>query len=78
MEILNNIWVALTTPNQELTFLLTLPLYFIESLVFMLIFLSFLNINSSKKQQTIYVFSLTCFSIFTKIVTSQYIVIKEC
>ena len=33
MELLNNIWNALTTPNETLTSLLTIPLFFIENLL---------------------------------------------
>lgn len=54
MEILNNIWTALTTENITLINILSVPLSFIEVLVSMLLFLSILNINSNKKQRIIY------------------------
>lgn len=55
MEILNNIWVALTTENQMLTKVIGLPFVIIEAIVFMLLFTSVLNIRTTKKQKTLYV-----------------------
>lgn len=55
MEILNNIWTALTNENEILTKILGLPFVFIEGLCFMLLFTQVLDITSSKKQKIIYV-----------------------
>ena len=54
MEILQTIWTAITTPNQELINILTIPLSFIETTVSMLLFLTFFNIKSTKKQRWIH------------------------
>lgn len=67
MELINNIWIALTTPNELNTMLFTLPLAFVEFFVFMKIFLVFLQIQSSKKQQLLYVILATTSSILSKL-----------
>lgn len=55
MEILNNIWMALTTPNQELVNILLIPIGIIEIFLTMLLFLSIFNIGATKKQKITYV-----------------------
>lgn len=55
MEILNNIWVALTTENEVLTKILGLPFIFIEMTISMLLFTTVLSISSNKKQKFLYV-----------------------
>lgn len=55
MEILNNIWMAISTPNEGLINIILLFSTFIESLLFLLIFTSVLNIQYSKKQAILYV-----------------------
>ncbi len=55
MELLNNIWTALTTENEILINILYVPLAFIEAYVFMLLFTEVLNIPSTKKQKILYV-----------------------
>lgn len=67
MEILNNIWTALSTPNEILTTILVNFLNFWENFLIMKLFLSIFNINSYKKSQIIYVIILTLFSIFIKL-----------
>lgn len=54
MEILNNIWTGLTTENMILINILSIPLLVIEQTLTMLLFLTILNINSSRKQKLIY------------------------
>ena len=51
MEILNNIWVALTTENENLTKAIGLPFIIIEVTVSMLLFSAILNIKLDKKQK---------------------------
>ena len=51
MELLNNIWNALTTPNEILINILSIPFTMIETTILMTLFLSILNINSNKKQK---------------------------
>ena len=53
MEILNNIWTVLITPNEFNTKLITSPFTFIEAYIGITLFLTFLNIPSNKK--TIYI-----------------------
>ena len=55
MEMLNNLWVALTTENLVLTSILYIPLAFIEAYVSMLLFTSVLNIKTTKAQKIQYV-----------------------
>lgn len=63
MEILQNIWIALTTANDGLTNIIFnkfgIPFIFIELTVNMLLFTTVLDIKSNKKQKITYV--LSCF-----------------
>lgn len=63
IQFLNNIWIALTTENAELVSLLVLPLYPIESLLVMSLFITIFNISANWKQKTIYVTLNTLISI---------------
>lgn len=65
MEILNNIWISLTTENEILFKILNIPLAFIESYVYMLLFTTLLNIKASKKQNIIYIISTSCLGIIS-------------
>lgn len=68
MEIFQTIWTSLTTENESLTNLVIIPLYFIEAYVSMLLFCTVLNIKYTKKQQLVYVFAISLFSIFSKFI----------
>lgn len=57
MEIFQNIWTALTTPNETLTAILCFPIYFVDALVNMLLFTTILNIKTPKKRKVLYVFT---------------------
>lgn len=65
MEIFQQIWHALTTPNKLLIDILSVPLSFIEITVTMLLFTSILNISSTKKQKIFYIFSLSIIAIIS-------------
>lgn len=65
MEILNNIWMAISTPNEGLINILTIPLFFVENYLIMTLFISILAISSSKKQKTIYVILMSIISFFS-------------
>ena len=65
MEILNNIWSALTTSNQFALNLLSIPLTFIEAIVSTLLFTTFLNINSTNKQKITYILLIAILGIIT-------------
>ena len=49
MEIFQTIWTALTTPNEILTNLLSIPLAFLDAYVCMLLFTTILNIPLTHK-----------------------------
>lgn len=55
MEILNNIWTALSTPNEGLINILSIPFTLIEIYLGMLLFVNILNIKANNKQKIIYV-----------------------
>ena len=63
MQILQNVWTALTTENEGLVSILTIPLSFIEAYIFILLF----KIVSTNKQKILYI---TIFSIIGCIIRS--------
>ncbi len=65
MEILNNLWILLTTENEFVTSIVTFPFYFVETYLSLCIFMTFLKIDLSKKQQLIYVISISLIFIFS-------------
>ena len=69
MELLNNIWNALTTPNECLINILSVPFTFIEAILSMFLFISILKIKSSKKFKALYIIL-----IYTTSIISNYIV----
>ena len=50
MELLNNICMALSTPNELIMNVITVPANFIEAFFAFKIFTSILNVKSSNKQ----------------------------
>lgn len=64
-EILNNIWIALSTPNELLINLIAIPAGFIENYLLMKLFINFFNIQVSGKQKTFYVLSITIVGFIT-------------
>ena len=67
MEIFQTIWTALTTPNETLSNLISLPFFFVETLVNMLLFTTLFNIESNKKLKIIYVIFSAMTSWLTRI-----------
>lgn len=65
MEILNNIWIALITPNEGLTNSLMLFMGIFENILSMHLFLTILNIQSNKKQKIIYIIFIYLVSLFS-------------
>lgn len=55
MELINNIWIALSTPNQLLITLLSIPFTILELFVTLIIFSTILKINISNKNKFIYI-----------------------
>lgn len=62
MEIFETIWNALITENQTMMTIISIPCTFIEIYLYMIIFLTILKINSTKKQRVMFV---TCFTIIS-------------
>lgn len=55
MEILQTIWISLTTPNEGLIKIIFIPLSFLDTFIGMFFFSTILNISSTKKQKILYV-----------------------
>ena len=68
MEIFNSIWTALSTPNEGLLNILTIPLFFVEAIITMLLFLNITPLISTRKQKTIYPILISFISIFNKFI----------
>ena len=73
MEIFQQIWHALTTPNKLLIDILFIPISFVEITLTMFLLTTILNITSSKKQKILYISILTTISVFSNIfIPKQY------
>lgn len=55
MEVLNNVWTALTTENEGLMKILTIPPLFIEIPLIMYMFIFILQLSATKAQKIVYV-----------------------
>ena len=65
MEFLNNIWMAISTPNEGLVNIIVSLATFIENFLVMTLFLSILNIKANVKQKTLYVIIMSVISILS-------------
>ena len=65
MEILNNIWLSLNTPNMDLLNIIAIPSTILEYFIMMLLFIYLTNISSNVKQKIIYIVSMSFISLFT-------------
>ena len=67
MELLNNIWNALSTPNEELMNVIFILGSLIEALLSFLIFTTLLNVSSTHKQKILYVCisAIECWAVVT-------------
>lgn len=73
IQFLNNVWTALSSPNEELLNFLMIPGGIIETYLFMNLFLNIFNVNGSKKEKILYVLSLFAITTFTlNIIPSPY------
>lgn len=63
MQLLQTILTALTVENEGLIQAISIPLTFLETYVFMLLFTSILNISSTRRQKLIYVILFSIVSI---------------
>ena len=59
MEILQTIWVALTSENTNLIKIITFPMLVLELTISVLLFTTILNIQSNKKQKILYILILS-------------------
>ncbi len=71
MEILNNVWTAITSPNIQLINIISIPISLIEIILNMYLFLSIMNLSSTRKQRIIYVLVIWLIGIFTMLVIPQ-------
>lgn len=64
MEIFENIITALSEPNQLILIFTSIPFTFIDTLVYMLLLITFLDLKVTKKQKNIYLItmSILCFT----------------
>ena len=65
MEVLNNIWTALTTENEIALKITTYPLTFIEGYLTFKLFTSVLNIQYTKRQKFIYIILASLLSLIS-------------
>lgn len=65
MGIFQAIWMALTTPNEGLINILSIPLTILEAIVGMLFFTTVLNINATKKQKLTYILLMAFMSVLS-------------
>lgn len=63
MEILNNLWMAVSTPNEALINIIAIPGSVIENILIILLFTSLLNISSTINQKAIYVLFMSFVSL---------------
>ena len=63
MEILNNIWLAISTPNENLTNILVIFMGFFENFLSMSLFLALFKTNAKNNQKFLFVLMLTSASI---------------
>ncbi len=68
MDLINNIWMLLSTPNEFNTMIFTLPLAFVELFLFMKIFLVVLELDASKKKQFLFTILATATGIISKVI----------
>ena len=68
MEILQTIWTALTTPNEGLINIISIPLAFLDAYIGMIFFSTCLNIKSSRKQKIIYVCTFSVLALIINMV----------
>lgn len=65
MEILNSVWSALSTPNENLVNLLLVPAGIIEAVILMYLSISIFNIKTSRNQKLLYIILMSMVSFFT-------------
>lgn len=66
MEIFENIITALSEPNQLMNMVIVIPLLFIDSIVYMLLLTTFLDIKSNRQQKILYVIVMVILCFITR------------
>lgn len=66
MQILQNVWTALTTENELVLGIISIPFAFLEATLIMLLFLEFFNISSCKKSKILFIFSFSILGCVSK------------
>lgn len=66
MEILNNLWMAISTPNEVLVNILLIPASVIENFLIMTIFMTLIKATSTKKRKLIYIIITTFISFISR------------
>ncbi len=64
MEILNNLWLAISTPNEALINILLVPAAFIETFLIMSLCIYIVNIKTSRYYKFVYTFIASCIMLF--------------
>lgn len=73
MEILQNFWNLMTTPNEKVVALISIPCLFIETYIYMKLFTTILDIKTTKKKEIIFVISLSVFGSIVNILHANFI-----
>ena len=65
MDFLNNIWLSISTPNEQLIKIISAPLAFFEICLSFYLINSLLNLNVNKREKYSYIISATVVSIIS-------------
>ena len=73
MEILNTIWTALTTENEQISSFMVIPLSFLEAFISVLLFSELFNVQVNKRNKIIYILFIGFFGFINNfIIPSPY------
>ena len=65
MDLLNNFWIAISSPNEILIKILSVPLAFIESALTLYLIISLFNVDLKRKYKIYYIIISACLSLIT-------------
>ena len=71
MEILNNIWNALSTENEGIIKIISIPFTFVEIYLSFLFFTIVLNYNYTRKQKYLYILSVSMLSVVSSLIIPE-------
>lgn len=66
MQILQNVWTALTTENELFINIISIPFSFIEAYLILVLFTQFFNIKSDRRSCLLFVFSFSILGILSR------------